>query len=69
MPRSTGLIFLWVTGGDWRKIPFDDQRRRTFKMASMVAILGVVSFDDLMNDRGSSPQYKLRICLTNYRCL
>jgi hypothetical protein len=26
--------FLWLIGGDWRKVPFDDQQRRTFKMAA-----------------------------------
>jgi hypothetical protein len=32
--------FLWLIGGEWRKVPFDDQRRRSFKMA---AILDLVS--------------------------
>jgi hypothetical protein len=30
--------FFWRIGGDWRKIPFDDQRRRSFKMAAAAAI-------------------------------
>jgi hypothetical protein len=31
--------FLWLIGGDWIKVPLDDQRRRSFKMAAMAAIL------------------------------
>jgi hypothetical protein len=26
----TGPIFLWLIGGDWRKVCYDDQRRRSF---------------------------------------
>jgi hypothetical protein len=24
-PGSTGPIFLWLIGGGWRKVPFDDE--------------------------------------------
>jgi hypothetical protein len=27
MPGSIDPIFLWLIGGDWRKVPFDDQLR------------------------------------------
>jgi hypothetical protein len=30
MPWSTGPIFLWLIGCDWRKVPFDDPHRRSF---------------------------------------
>jgi hypothetical protein len=36
MPRSTGPIFLWLIGGDWRNVSFDDQPRRSFKMAAIL---------------------------------
>jgi hypothetical protein len=26
---------LWVNGGDWRKVPVDDQCHRSFKMAAI----------------------------------
>jgi hypothetical protein len=39
----------WLIGGDWRKVPFDDQRRRSSNMAAMAAILDLVSIDYLMN--------------------
>jgi hypothetical protein len=39
MPGSTAPIFLWLIGGDWRKVPLDDQRRSSFKMAAMAASL------------------------------
>jgi hypothetical protein len=46
MPGSTGRIFL---GGDWRKVPVDNQCRHLFKMASTAAILDLVSVDYLTN--------------------
>jgi hypothetical protein len=48
-PGSTGPICLWLIGGDWRKVPFVDQRHRSFKMATMGPILDLVSFDCLTN--------------------
>jgi hypothetical protein len=39
-------FFLWLIGGEWRKIPFDDQCRRSFKMA---AILDLVPINYLTN--------------------
>jgi hypothetical protein len=35
--------------GNWRKVPFDDQRRRSSNIAAMAAILDLVSVDYLMN--------------------
>jgi hypothetical protein len=32
-PGSIDSIFLWLIGGDWRKLPIDDQPHRSFKMA------------------------------------
>jgi hypothetical protein len=40
MPGSTGPIFLWVIGGDWRKVPGNNKCRHLFKMASTAAIFG-----------------------------
>jgi hypothetical protein len=42
---------LCLIGGDWRKVSFDDQRRRSFKMAATAAILDFVSVDYLANAR------------------
>jgi hypothetical protein len=39
-PGSTRLIFWWLIAGNWRKIPFDDQRRRLSNMAATTANLG-----------------------------
>jgi hypothetical protein len=47
MPGLTGQIFLWLIGGDWRKVSFDDQRRRSFKMTALATILELVSVDYL----------------------
>jgi hypothetical protein len=41
-PGSIDPIFLWLIGGDYRKVPFNDQLRRSSKMA---AILELVSVD------------------------
>jgi hypothetical protein len=41
--------FLWLIGGDWRKVPFDDQLRRSSKIAATSAILDLVSVDYLTN--------------------
>jgi hypothetical protein len=38
-PGSIDPIFLWLIGGDYRKVPFDYQLRRSFKMAATAAIL------------------------------
>jgi hypothetical protein len=46
--QTSGLIdpiFLWLIGGDWRKVPFDDHLRRSSKMAATAAILDLVSVD------------------------
>jgi hypothetical protein len=37
--------FLWLIGGDWRKVPFDDQLHHSSKMATTAAILDLVSID------------------------
>jgi hypothetical protein len=34
---------------DWREVPFNDQLRRSFKMAATTAILVLVSIDYMMN--------------------
>jgi hypothetical protein len=43
MPWSTGLIFWWLIGGNWRKVPFDD------RSSNMAAILDLVTVDYLTN--------------------
>jgi hypothetical protein len=48
-PELTGPIFWWLILDDWRKVPFDNQRRHSFKMATMPAILDFVSIDFLTN--------------------
>jgi hypothetical protein len=38
--------FLWLIGGDWKKVPFDmfdDQRRHSFKMASQLYYNGTTN--------------------------
>jgi hypothetical protein len=35
VPGSIDPISLWLIGGDYRKVPFDDQLRRSSKMATM----------------------------------
>jgi hypothetical protein len=45
----SSAIFWWLIGGDWRKVPFDDPRRRSSNMAAMAAILDLVSVDYLTN--------------------
>jgi hypothetical protein len=42
-----GPICLWLIGGDCRKVPFHDQRRLSFKMATMAPIKDLVSVDYL----------------------
>jgi hypothetical protein len=39
----------WLIGGNWRKVPFDDQRYRSSNMAAMAAIFYLVSIDYLTN--------------------
>jgi hypothetical protein len=46
---STGPIFLWFIGRDWRKVPVNDQHLRSFKMAAVAAILDLISVDYLTN--------------------
>jgi hypothetical protein len=46
-----GPIFWCLIGGDWRKVPFDDQLRHSSKMAAIPAILDLVSIDVLTNAR------------------
>jgi hypothetical protein len=48
-PGSIHPFFLWHTGGDYRKVPFDDQLCRSSKIAAMPAILDLVSVDFLTN--------------------
>jgi hypothetical protein len=46
------LIFsptTWVNWSDFLKVPFDDQRRLSFNMVAMAAILDLVSVDYLTN--------------------
>jgi hypothetical protein len=44
-PWSIDPIFQWLIGGDWRKVPFDDQLCCSSKMAAMTAMLDLVSID------------------------
>jgi hypothetical protein len=37
-----GPFHLWLIGGDWRKISFDDRHRHSFKMAASATILDFV---------------------------
>jgi hypothetical protein len=39
--------FCGLLGGNWRKVPFDDQLRCSSKMATTAAILDLVSVDYL----------------------
>jgi hypothetical protein len=48
-PGSTGLIFWWLIGGDWRKVPFNHQHRRSSNIAATAAILDLVSVYYLTN--------------------
>jgi hypothetical protein len=48
MPESIDLISLWLFGGDWRKVSFNDQHHRSFKMVATTPIL-LVSIDYLTN--------------------
>jgi hypothetical protein len=48
-PGSIDSISLRHIGGDYRKLPFDDQLRRSSKMAAMATILDLVSIDFLTN--------------------
>jgi hypothetical protein len=45
----SGSDFLVAHWGNWRKVPFDNQRRRSSKMAATAAILDLVSVDYLTN--------------------
>jgi hypothetical protein len=45
MPGSIDPIFLWLIGGDYGKVPFDNQLCRSSKMAATTAILDLVSID------------------------
>jgi hypothetical protein len=42
-PGSTGMIFVWLFGSDWRKVHFDGKRRRSFNMATMASVLDLIS--------------------------
>jgi hypothetical protein len=46
MAGSIHQIFLWLIGDDYRKVPFDEQLRRSSKMAAIL-ILDLVSVDFL----------------------
>jgi hypothetical protein len=48
-PGSIDPISLWLIGGDYRKVPYDDQLRHSSKMAATAAILDLVSIDFLTN--------------------
>jgi hypothetical protein len=45
MPGSIDPIFLWLIGGDYKKVPFDVQLRRSSKLAATTAIFYFVSVD------------------------
>jgi hypothetical protein len=49
-PGSIDQIFLWLIGGDYRKVPIDDQLCRSSKMATTAAILDF-SFSRLQDKR------------------
>ena len=42
-PGSINLIFLLLIGDDYRKVPFENQRRHSSKMAATAAILNLFS--------------------------
>jgi hypothetical protein len=46
---TNAWVFSGLLGVDWREVPFDDQRHRSFKMAAM---LDLVSIDSLSNPLG-----------------
>jgi hypothetical protein len=46
-PGSIHPIFLWHIGGDYRKVPFNDQLCRSSNMVATAAILDLVSIDFL----------------------
>jgi hypothetical protein len=48
---NCSTIFWWLFGGDWRKVPLDDQCRSSLKMATMAAIFDLVSIDSLTDPR------------------
>jgi Fe-S cluster assembly iron-binding protein IscA len=41
--------FFVAYSGEWRKVPFDDQCRHSFKMVTMAAVLDLVSVYYLTN--------------------
>jgi hypothetical protein len=41
---SIDPIFLWLIGGDYRKVPFDDQLRRSSKKAATTATTAILDF-------------------------
>jgi hypothetical protein len=43
--KHLGLLVRFFVGGEWRKVPFVDQRHRSFKMAGMATILDLVSVE------------------------
>jgi hypothetical protein len=49
MPGSIDPIYLWLIGGDERKVPFNDQLRHSSKITATAAILDLVSIDFLTN--------------------
>jgi hypothetical protein len=40
-PRSMDPIFLWLIGADERKVPFNDQLRRSSKMSAILDLVSV----------------------------
>jgi hypothetical protein len=42
-------FFCGLLWGNWRTVPFNDQRRCSFKMAAVAAILDLISVDYLTN--------------------
>jgi hypothetical protein len=55
--KRLGLLaqYFVAYGGDWRKVPVNDQRHLSFKMVTMAAILDLVSVDYLTNTRVDRP--------------
>jgi hypothetical protein len=52
-------ILWWLIGGDWRKVPFNDQFRHSSKMAATAAILDLVSTLIFWPTPGSTASYFL----------
>jgi hypothetical protein len=66
----TGLIFWWLIGVSWWKVPFDDQHRRSSNIAAMAAIFGFRRFSDqcLVRFFGGSLCEFTTLCMLRIMC-